>query len=86
MRFGMFFNQINPTKKNSLSIYVIVYLKLFFLFTVILMQIIHIEIDLKKHFFNDFRKWLEKIRFCSKKFGWSSQMLGSKNEEKTTVV
>jgi len=47
IRFGMFFNQINPTKKSSLSAYVFVNLRLVFPFNVILMRIIHIEIDKK---------------------------------------
>jgi len=53
MRFGMY--QMKQTKKNSLSIYFFVGLRLFFPFNVILIRIIHIEID-KKHFPNDFRK------------------------------
>jgi len=60
VRFGMFFYQINPTKKSSLSVYVFVDLRLIFPFNVMLVQIIHIEID-EKHFYNDFWKWLEKI-------------------------
>jgi len=43
----MFFNQINPTKKSSLSVYVFVDLRLLFRFNVILMRIIHIETDKK---------------------------------------
>jgi len=51
MSFGMFFNhfnQIKPTKKNEP--YVFVDLRLFFPFNVILMRIIHIEIDKKALF------------------------------------
>jgi len=57
----MFINQINQTKKSSLSVctYAFVDLMLIFPFNAILMRIIHIEID-KKHFYNDFWKWLEK--------------------------
>jgi len=47
MRFGMVFNQINPTKKSSLSVYVFVDLRLIFPFKVILMRITHIEKDKK---------------------------------------
>jgi len=62
MRFGMFFNQIKPTKENSLSMYICFRrFKAIFPFKVILMRIIHIEIYQKKHFTNDFRKWIEKI-------------------------
>jgi len=43
----MFFNQINPTEKISLSVYVFVDLRSIFPFNVILMRIIHIEIDKK---------------------------------------
>jgi len=45
----MFINQINQTKKSSLSVYAFVDLTLIFPFNVILMRIRHIEID-KKHF------------------------------------
>jgi len=54
MRFS---NQ--PKKKSSLSVYAFVDSRLIFPFNVILMRIIHIEID-KKHFYNDFWEWLEK--------------------------
>jgi len=55
----MFINQINQTKKSSLSVNAFVDLRLIFPFNVILMRI-NIEID-KNHFYNDFWKWLEKI-------------------------
>jgi len=57
----MFFNQMKQTKKNLLSIiYVFIYLRKFFPFNVIIIRIMHIEID-KKHFANDFSKANKKI-------------------------
>jgi len=64
MRFGMFFNQINPTKKSSLSVYIFVDLRLFFSFNVILMRIIHIEIDKKSTFRMIFVNGLKRFDFA----------------------
>jgi len=62
MRFGMYVYQSNQPNKAKLTFckYAFVDLRLIFPFNAILMRIIHIEID-KKHFYNDFWKWLEKI-------------------------
>jgi len=72
--------QSNETK-NSLSIYVFVFLH----FNVILIRIILFKYLDTKPFANDFTKWLDKIWFCSTKILMveSSQMLGLKYEKTT---
>jgi len=47
------------------------------------MRIIHRQ---KSTFLMSFGNGLKKLWFCSTKFGWLSQMLGSKNEGKKTLV
>jgi len=57
----MFLNHINQLSKEKLTFCVCFRrFKVIFPFNVILILIIHIEID-KKALFNDFRKWFEKI-------------------------